>query len=1402
MLTDGKDDLTSAAQASIHALSNTEGRLSKSQGKELYTCMGAHENRLDEHGHGSAHGGHHAKPRSILTALASAIINFLLMFGLCCAYGIIMFDVEWNAQHRGLGVKMNLVSALISGLLLAYLSKVKVAIGGPDLNPVVFLGMFSGTIAEEVAKEHGLVYPGGGSRRLMEHCGVFDPADFLRRLGGGSEVVTFCTGTANTENAQACNSYHAELQSTMIFATAVSSAILGILFFSLGRFKLTKLVTYVPTHIMEAFLSCVGYKVFKYALKFCEYEPKQFIPAACIGVPLYMFKALHIGNPAIVIPTMLLVPLGIFYIILYGSGGDIESARNDGWMFGEIQNADFWTVWDVTLGSSGGIGSDINFKAWVKTLPDLAIMIVVCILDCLLKLSSTESKLPVKADKDYEIQVYGLCNFFTTLCGSSVGYMQLKFNVINYGVMGNVDDNRGGILYALFCGACFFWTTDLFNYMPRFFLSTLLFFAGSGFVAENLWGSRKYLSTAEWQQIFIILAVFILTGSLLYAVILGGLLTGAFFIYRYAQIPVIEGRPLKGGVVVPKERKPGLDCMQCCIRHMSNHCLLVVRLRGFIFFASAQKLTVGLEEYIKSQELKEVPEYRRTRWVVFDCVHLDGLDSSASKSFAKLVKGAKAMNVSIMWSGMSTKFCRSLEQCGTIESEHDWFHTFDEAVQHTDSLLTDRMLSIQEQWVKMNPMLECAHEISCRQGKFDPFANVLPLDMQRFGCPWLYCGRLNVKAYETLLWKPGQAKSDLFLVHSGSIGLFTNIPNDGEKGCWEAPIAIYTHGCFLNRQALLEVPTRNYAVALEDGQLLFWNELLWSKMSRERPYMAAAIMKMALQQEQEDSATSEKDKTGQDLDREYPDFTVVSQKATLKVAAQLRHRLQGLSIAQALEDTGFFEFVRPDEEHALPTLPEYISKDLDIAFQTYAEGLTSGGQSGEPAKISVCKIDDALKYAGIGNILLNSIPKDSLTRVEFRALCLHGLLTPLSNSMVEKVRAAFDTQKELVDIGSGICCEAVNRSALGVLLEHLFKHKLRAADVDGIANMWGGSFEHGIDFEAFVVIVSRYVRMHIYDLAVLRAFREFMGQAELKDGDKITKEMIMKAQPDLTGEQAEEMIWCLDFDDERSDDKALDFRKILAILHCATDQPSPLPPEPSTSIIKDPTPDLDPKASGWLRSATMGIQNPDSWDLQGKDARKRKTGASMTFSRFSGATHEEMEEEEAKIDTCQKKLLQLLDDPKSSTAANMLSVFMGVMILISVLTLFLEPLISPQKDDDPMPETEKNVWLGFEVFFTVIFTIEYLLNFAVCNAFGTQRHREFLRDPMRICDVVAVLPFYIDQTIDMDNPEFRLFRVARLLRLSRLVRLGRLSKENPTLPPIAMILVVIWGIYMKNGLSK
>ena len=63
----------------------------------------------------------------------------------------------------------------------------------------------------------------------------------------------------------------------------------------------------------------------------------------------------------------------------------------------------------------------------------------------------------------------------------------------------------------MFCSAAFFGMMAHLNFHSRLLRGVLLFFAGAGFIAENLYASRKYLSELEWIQIFIILGVFVIT---------------------------------------------------------------------------------------------------------------------------------------------------------------------------------------------------------------------------------------------------------------------------------------------------------------------------------------------------------------------------------------------------------------------------------------------------------------------------------------------------------------------------------------------------------------------------------------------------------------------------------------------------------------------------------------------------------------------------------------------------------------------------------------------------------------------------------------------------------------------------------------------------------------------------
>lgn len=1416
----------SPAQSTQAGKSNGHRRLSGYQQEKLaHRLLNKLSHHHDDHGH-HHHGasttsvshGHGEKPKSILTAAASGVVNYLLMFGLCAAYGLIMFSDEYNEMHSVLAVKMNLGCSMIVGLTLAFRSKIPVAIGGPDLNPVVLLGGFIDSMQVAIAADLNLELPTG------------------RRLAGSSSGGSgFCGGAHLAAHLEQCEAFHKQLRATAIFATALSSFIFVILFVLFGRFKLTRYVSYIPTSIMEAFLSCVGYKVFLYALKFCKYDPYQFVPAACIGVPLYFMKAYHVGHPGLVMPLGFLLPLAFFYVVTYGfMGSDVDTARKDKLMFPKMDNIHFWHVWTDSIGSP----ENINLKAWVTTLPNLAIMIVLVLLDCLLKVNATESKLHLKVDKDYEVQLHGMSNILTTLTGSSVGYMQLKFNVINAGVMQNMKDRRGGMIYAILCGVCYFGTIAPINFMPRFFVGSLLFFAGAGFVCENLWGSRKYLHPMEWFEVLLILAVFIITGSLLLAVITGGVICGISFIVKYAHVPTIEGRPMRGADLRVVERRGPLLLRN--IRHITESWLLVVRLKGYVFFASAQSLTAHVLSIIQDEEEEGIPLYRRLRLVVFDCKLLDGLDASASKALAGFVRDAKEHRVKVLWSSLSPAFHDEIKNRGILLSEKNVLVDLDEAVMSVEELAKRYLAGIEQRWIGLHKSFEDNKRMTVEHYAFEPFMQVFLSTTGRIGCPWKYCERLTIEGGQTILWAPGDMNGMLYLVHSGAVGLFAKLPKDHEH--WSMPVAVYKHGWFLNRETIMRMPSRFYGVALEDGELLCWSQERWWDMTVERPLMMSEILKAVMKQQAGDCDTmdvhthggvAEEDETeeaawdGVFHASSFADAkgltTLTNERFSRGVVGEqfgdlpeiLTTRLQNLETATRLADLEFYNPVPEGETPLMPELPSFVHADLDVAWATYMSD----------DYMAAHQISKALMFAGVFDYSGSFTPSafDSYTKDEFMDIGQTALMAPFCQRDLQTIERIFSEADEDKD-GS------LNRHELQTFLQQTLSKDVHMEEVDGIVLAWG-KLERGIeqldvqlDLPTIISVMSLFVRKHEHFWHMLQGFEEVLGRNPIKEPTRLTADMLRQNKNvDLSLQEAEEMIWAANWRTDGQGVGGLPWTEFVSAIYLCVMRPAGmLPPAPvfrGTSYMNRApthTHHADPSRTvsnfSNTGSALASSEGPMRMVRQLSDLEVDEDLMSATQSKdpwLGIALVDEpdaptTEENPSKDESVQRtgvsfkeRMSFVIEHPGRSRVGRVMR-FVGYLVIVaSVMETILEPFISGS--DKERSETEKQLWFDLECAVTGMFTVEIIIRTTLArpglaNLVTTWKY---------CCLVLATLPLYLELIMGtfMDENSV-VYRAINLLRLARLARLSRLAHSHPILEAIVVSLVVIWGIFKKHALDE
>lgn len=130
----------------------------------------------------------------------------------------------------------------------------------------------------------------------------------------------------------------------------------------------------------------------------------------------------------------------------------------------------------------------------------------------------------------------------------------------------------------------------------------------------------------------------------------------------------------------------------------------------------------------------------------------------------------------------------------------------------------------------------------------------------------------------------------------------------------------------------------------------------------------------------------------------------------------------------------------------------------------------------------------------------------------------------------------------------------------------------------------------------------------------------------------------------------------------------------------------------------------------------------------------------------------------------------LLNEPETSFAALVISVFVLVLIVVSTLTFCLETL-----PEYYVPETELSspFWV-IECICIVFFTLEFVL-----RAWATPNRLAFWRSGMNLVDFVAILPFYID--LIARGVTVPGLSVLRVLRLARVFRLLKVSKNSVSL---------------------
>lgn len=1284
-----------------------------------------------------------------------------------------------------------------------------------------------------------------------------------------------------------CADYHKGVRCTTVSLCMIMCLLVGLILTFLGHMHHVRFVEFVPRGISDAFSACMGIKTFSKAFKTCLMLPKMFVPAMLLGVPMYFVLTHRMGNPAITMPFFIALPYGAFTAQLQVTGKTTEQAREEELFLPYVPDEMPWNLYEDLLQVK-----HIHWDAWRQVYGDMGVLIALVVLDSISTgLRMSEDSMPLKISKDYETRLAGLANLALIPLAGVPGFAQYRLNICNFGTQLNVVDRRASIIFAVLCFLTVLAPKQAFlSHLPRNCFAVVLFCGGAGYIAEHLWGSRKYLSFPEWTQIIAIVGMFAGWDSVPYAVVLGGFLTGFQFISKYAKVPCIDGVPLHGGEIASRERHSPL--MTRALTHIANNWVVVIKLQGYVFFAAVSYVTHHIRDIMDKQEEENLPRYRKLKYVIIDCSQLNGMDCSASKDLERLRGEAMHHGMNVLWATLQPDLLDDLVTRGVIQSENDCFYDLYEAMLYVEQHIRVFRHRIEERWVNLHPMFKQAQELIRMRENFEPFRFIFPFDAARFGCPWMYCSKRNIKAFKTVLWEDNMVERDLFLIHTGAIGIFDALPAESEE--WKPPTAIYKHGWFVNRQFIFREPTEKNAVAMEDGEVLCWNTHQWWKMVREQPLMASAIMEAAMRQMSFDCSVVNSllalahrvdiDDEGEiDLSHMDLDEGAISPH---DIPNDLAHKIEGLEAAQFLKEFKLYEPIESDAiATALPEMPRKIRDDLAIAFWTYAVEDGEGNYS-----VPAHKVKEALMYAGIFNMLAATVAEQPLEEKDFIAVGHETALTRLSKKQVAKIYNIF---KSYDKDKSG----HLDRDEMIIVFRETFHPNISEDEVNGICGAWDDDGSGQIDAKEFVGILSRFIRKHEPDWNLLLGFREILRKTKkekITHKDHVTVQHLTSSKYfKLTEEEAEEMLWACDCFDLAGDGKELDLAGLVAAVMLSTEYKfGRLPPRPKKPPLKgqrgpqevadsrelkkingkykkprksnrNGEPEYAPEGSDPYDGAEEGFNSSSRKHLADDDEKLRQDAQHLPPTKMlkNGVMPVRTKAENQELpNTLPSRMRTLFEYPQSSRCAQIYSVFMVLLIILSFLKPAIEVIAEASsplafcpkhfpyayysgmtwccatnrekigtnqgrscdgsefhaggilskcckdgmqvKCDTPpcanwqVPSTTNADAIA--VLINIVFTVEYLVRLWVCPAHGDQTYVEFLLHPLNLCDIGSVLPFYYALvTGSGDSTFYRMMRLPRVFKLTKNAKLQKVGKRAGIGVPIMVTNFVIMGSYYR-----
>jgi len=568
---------------------------------------------------------------------------------------------------------------------------------------------------------------------------------------------------------------------TLLLFIMLCTFFTGLVFWVVGRFKLSNLARFVPFPVVGGFMAGIGLLIFKQSLenlshieinaatfyRILELNPfLHWLPGA-IFVGILFFGRAKIKNkffPQFVILGTVL----IFLVILFATGTPIEDAYVLGWSAKPVDSISFKPVFLLIT----------DAPAWNLIFSHLGIfftVVGVSLLSILITLAGLEISAKSELSFERELMNAGIVNMASGISGGAVSYQSVSTSMMNYKMGGRTRlvPVLTGVVGAVFL--VFGWGASAIKYLPVALLSGLVLYVGVDFLKDWLIDSRKKMTATEY-LILVMIMISIMVWGVIIGVALGILVATVLFTINYSKLKCIElcrtGKSLRSKVERPFTEENTLN--------EDDRQLQFFKLRGFLFFGSAEKILEDVRKVVDANH-----DRRTTLYVLFDFAMVTGIDSSAVLAFSKIFKIAEKNNLHFILVHVSDEIRSILESSIDPElfKEIRFFSRLDYALEWRENVLLQY-----HQDTTQSPRLDSLavlHDYSLSDGDVKELLG--------------YFKKIKLKKDE-ILFCQGDVADSMIIVDSGSFEVYIS-SSDGETlrlnkviaGAVLGEIGIYMH---------------------------------------------------------------------------------------------------------------------------------------------------------------------------------------------------------------------------------------------------------------------------------------------------------------------------------------------------------------------------------------------------------------------------------------------------------------------------------------------------------------------------------------------------------------------------------------------------------------------------------